>query len=344
MGAIQKRISSKGKLTYRALIRKTGQKPVSKSFPKRQLAKDWLDDTEDKIAKDTYREDEMLFRDLINRYIVEIRPIKPWGQTKNQKLYYLRDILGHHRLKDLTFETLMAFAVKRRATVKAATVAIDFAYISVVLQTGEDWWGCKPKMADFKKCLSACKKLDVVATGDHRDRRVSADEIKEILKNYSGALPLGDWVHFNLCTAMRGCEIASLRYDDITKDGKSIVIRSRKHPKKKRDELVPLLPEAREIIARQPRSIKNPELIFPQNRDAIAQALIKSAKKAGIDDVVYHDLRHEAITRLFELGFDSMIVAVFSGHKDINTLKRYTHINANKILAMLDERARVKED
>ena len=341
MGAIQKRTSIKGKLTYRAIIRRAGIKSLSKSFPKHALAKDWIDETEQSLKADTYREDEQLFGKLITRYIVEIGPIKPWGATKSRTLYYLREQLGHHALKDLTFTTLMAYAVMRRVTVDAATLLVEFSYISVVLTTAEDWWGAKPKLSEFKKCKSACKKLDVLGTSLHRDRRVTEDEVTRILNHHTGGQqPLADWVNFALCTAMRSCEIASLRWDDLSEDGKSITIRSRKHPKKKRDELVPLLPEARTIIARQVRSCKKPELIFPHRRQTISNCFREASIKAGVKYVRFHDLRHEAITRLFELGLDSMVVAVFSGHKDINTLKRYTHINANKVLDMLERKAK----
>jgi integrase len=137
---------------------------------------------------------------------------------------------------------------------------------------------------------------------------------------------------------MRVGEVGALRWKDLSKDGKSIIIRQRKHPRKKRDEVVPLVPEARDIIARQPISIESPDLIFPQNARSITSAFRKGRERSTVEDLRYHDLRHEAISRLFELGFDSMVVATFSGHRDINMLRRYTHINANKVLQILEQK------
>ncbi len=51
-------------------------------------------------------------------------------------------------------------------------------------------------------------------------------------------------------------------------------------------------------------------------------------KKAGIEDLRFHDLRHEATTRLFELGLGIMEVSAITGHKDLAMLKRYTHLKA----------------
>lgn len=51
----------------------------------------------------------------------------------------------------------------------------------------------------------------------------------------------------------------------------------------------------------------------------------------------YHDLRHEAISRLFELGsLDMMEVAAISGHKSLSMLKRYTHLRAQKLVRKLE--------
>jgi integrase len=40
----------------------------------------------------------------------------------------------------------------------------------------------------------------------------------------------------------------------------------------------------------------------------------------------FHDLRH-GVSRLFEMGWDIPCVASVSGHRDWNSLRRYTHLN-----------------
>ena len=53
-------------------------------------------------------------------------------------------------------------------------------------------------------------------------------------------------------------------------------------------------------------------------------------KRAGIEDLHFHDLRHEAVSRFFELGLTVPEVALISGHKDPRMLFRYTHISERK--------------
>ena len=350
MGVIEKR-STKAGVTYRVQIRKPGEKAINKTFSKKTVATAWMSKTEADIEREVYREDEQLFSEILRRYIVEIGLVKPFGRSKSHSLSFLKDELGHIKLKDLTSGVLYRWALKRSQSCVPSTVMMDMSYIGVVLSTAEEMWGCKPKFDEYKKAMSTLKKLSVISPSDERDRRISDEEFSQILAHSNTKLPLVDWTFFSLSTSMRVGEVSELLWSDLSSDGKSIIIRQRKHPKKKRDDKVPLLPIAQEIIARQTKEqsdrkvligkdknkkwVKASELIFPQNPKSITTAFRRARQASGVEDVRYHDIRHEAISRLFELGFDSMIVAVFSGHRDINMLRRYTHMNANKILAMM---------
>lgn len=58
-----------------------------------------------------------------------------------------------------------------------------------------------------------------------------------------------------------------------------------------------------------------------------------AADKVGLEDIVLHDLRHEGISRLFELGFQIQEVALVSGHTNWKTLQRYTHLQPQALVA-----------
>ena len=57
----------------------------------------------------------------------------------------------------------------------------------------------------------------------------------------------------------------------------------------------------------------------------------RAVKKAGIKDLRFHDLRHEAVSRFFEMGMSVPEVALISGHKDVRQLFRYTHLNPTNV-------------
>jgi integrase len=57
--------------------------------------------------------------------------------------------------------------------------------------------------------------------------------------------------------------------------------------------------------------------------------------RAGLDDLRLHDLRHEAVSRFFELGLTIPEVALISGHRDPRMLSRYTHLRPENIAEKL---------
>lgn len=69
--------------------------------------------------------------------------------------------------------------------------------------------------------------------------------------------------------------------------------------------------------------------------EAIKRALVRSSDRAGLVDLHFYDLRHEATSRLFEKGLNPMEVASITGHKTLQMLKRYTHLNARDLAAKL---------
>lgn len=325
MGTIQKRGD-----TYRVLIRKKDLPPISKTFPKKAIAQRWMIETEAKIASGQYKHDDARFGDLIRRYLIEIGRIKPFGRSKRKLLEKLESTIGDVKLNQMSTQMLTNYAVER--TAGPATVMQDMIYIGVVLQTAESLWGAQPHLDEYKKAMHALKKLGVISEAKERDRRVSDEEVDIILAHMQSTLPMYDLVWFSIYTAMRNGEVFRIRWDDLRNDGRTVVIRERKHPTHKRDQEVPLLPEAKAIIERQP---KIDDRIFPYKGRSVSHAWQKARNAAGLRDIRWHDLRHEGVSRLFERGLDMMTVAVFSGHRDINMLRRYTHLNAVQILDSL---------
>ena len=74
---------------------------------------------------------------------------------------------------------------------------------------------------------------------------------------------------------------------------------------------------------------------FPANANAFRLAWERLRKRAGLCDLRFHDLRHEAISRFFEVGLSIPEVALISGHKDAKMLFRYTHLRAGNIIGKL---------
>ena len=99
---------------------------------------------------------------------------------------------------------------------------------------------------------------------------------------------------------------------------------------------VPLSTAAVAAVSSLPRHISDGRVFWTwQRADSLENAWRRAVKRAGIEDLRFHDLRHEAVSRLFELGLNPMEVASISGHKTLQMLKRYTHLRASELVKKL---------
>ncbi len=155
------------------------------------------------------------------------------------------------------------------------------------------------------------------------------DEIDRLIRYFreraAQAMPMDRVIVFALFSTRRQEEITRIRWDDL--DGNRVLVRDMKNPGQKIGNNVwcDLPPEARAVIDQMPRRRAE---IFPFAADTISANFTRACKMLGIDDLRFHDLRHEGISRLFEMGWTIPHVAAVSGHRSWQSLKRYTHLQA----------------
>jgi integrase len=80
---------------------------------------------------------------------------------------------------------------------------------------------------------------------------------------------------------------------------------------------------------------RDAERVFPVTGNSIRLAFEHLRVRAGMDDFHFHDLRHEAVSRLFEKGLNIAEVSAISGHKELKMLQRYTHLRAEDLVSRL---------
>jgi integrase len=333
MGTIVNRGTNK-KPAYRAQIQLAGHPSISKTFKKKDLASDWIRTTETKMIAGDYREDTTLFQELVHQYLTVVGKAQDFGRSKINVLDRLARDLGSVQVCDLTSARLTKYAIDRGQA--PSTVMQDMIYIGVVLRIGESMFGAKPKINEYELAITGLKSTGIIAEAEECDRRVLDSEVDEIMQHMKSGLPMRDLIDFSIVTAMRNGEVFRLKWADLGDNGRSVLIRSRKHPKKKRDERVPLLAPAVAIIEKSKKLNGNSEYIFPYNGKSVSAAFQRARNAAGLDDIRWHDLRHEGCSRLVEAGHDLITVSLFSGHRDLNSLKRYTHLQAKTVLDRIE--------
>ena len=161
-----------------------------------------------------------------------------------------------------------------------------------------------------------------------RDRRLQPGE-EELLLGVLG-ITLKPLFQIALETAMRQGELTSLEWKDI-----NLARRVAYLPETKNNEPrhVPLSSKAVSVLSKLPRRIDGK--VFGVSGVHVSKSFREACKKLKIEDLRWHDLRHEACSRLFEKGLNPMEVASISGHKTLQMLKRYTHLKAEDLARKL---------
>ncbi|GAB3472005.1 hypothetical protein GCM10027398_23580 [Azotobacter salinestris] len=176
-------------------------------------------------------------------------------------------------------------------------------------------------------------RLGMVSRSSERDRRPTGDELDRLLEHFfemqqrrPSSINMPKVLAFALFSTRRQEEITRIRWDGLDERRQAVLVRDMKNPGQKigNDVRCHLPDEAWAILQSMPRSC--PE-IFPYNGDSISASWTRACKFLQVEDLHFHDLRHEGVSRLFEMDWDIPRVASVSGHRNWNSLRRYTHLH-----------------
>lgn len=315
----------------------------SETFRRRKDAERWALDTECRIdrGESVFRKhvhNVSTFADLIDIHVADMREVnKPLRRSKAYSLKILKENLGKTHIDKLNREILIDYGRYRsRSGAGPVTLSSEFSYINTIITHAAAVHGVVATTEAVDLARVALRRLGLVGRGQERDRRPTQDELDAILRhvetNNRLQIPVGLIIRFAVATAMRQAEICRIRWTDVDERRKTVVIRDRKDPRNKdgNHQRVPLVNltgyDAWETLQDQKRNSQNSKRVFPYNERSVGTAFRRACKSLSIEDLHFHDLRHEATSRLFESGLSIERVALVTGHKDWKMLRRYTHL------------------
>lgn len=259
---------------------------------------------------------------------------KGYSQEKYRIEQISRSFLGTKIIREVTSVDIATYRdqrlgeinVRTKRALAPSTVRLEMSLLSSFFDICKIEWGTCDE--------NPVSKVRKPKSPPGRDRRLTAREDRLLLR-YAHQHPnieLYSIIVIALETAMRQGEILALRWEHVNlKSGIAHLPETKNGTK--RD--VPLSHRARQAFVRLPT--KATGRIFGYTSDGIKSTWRFMVRKLEIDNLHFHDLRHEAISRLFELGtLDVMEVAAISGHKSLSMLKRYTHLKAQKLVRKLE--------
>jgi integrase len=318
--------------TFRAFVRRTGSRSLSKTFKTKTEAERWARQTEAAIESGAVVKSATgaTVGDAITAYIKlrdsGQRPINPQSNEVYMLRWLERD-LGDEVIAGIKPQRLATYCQRRgKSGAGGYTIGMEISKLGTVLKysalaLGETF----PDLVGQARPLLT--HLGLIGPGTPRDRRPTADELAAV--RTAAPQLLRDIIDFAVATAMRRGEIARMTWADVDADARMLTIRERKDPRRKTDERIPLLGDSLAIIQRQAQT---DDRVWPVTPEWVSDNFLLACRVARVDDLVFHDLRHEGISRLFEAGYRIEQVALVSGHKSWAMLKRYTQLKPESLL------------
>lgn len=313
---------------WQVQVRRDGHTPQSKTFTRKCDAEAWGRDREIEIARgdavvDPKRLRELTLADLLRRYGREVTPRK---KSRGVELCYLRALAAHPigltTINKLTTERLAAYRDERLQTVLPSSLRREFNVLRHCLQVAISEWHVGLQ-------VNPLTGLRLPANPPSRERRLKDEELqalKTALSTTRNSL-MASVVSLAIYTGMRRSELLRLRWRNVDLERGLAFLPDTKNG---RPRLVPLSPQARSVLAGLSQGSRD-DLVLPMSANAVRLSWERLRRRAGITDLHFHDLRHEAISRFFEAGLSVPEVSLISGHRDPRMLLRYTHLRPESV-------------
>ena len=338
MGTISERKRKNGSSAFLAqiVIKREGKivHRENKTFDRKRVAEKWLEKRETELAKPEGLQQlpGKTLADAIDRHVKTSQ--KQIGRTKTQVLNTIKNEYDIASMKcaDIDSQSLVAFVEELNARVSPQTAQNYMSHLGAIFSIARPAWGLQLDKQAHTDAMAVSKRLGLTGKGRSRERRPTLQELDLLIEHFKHkakfhkqSIPMQDIIPFALFSTRRQEEICTILWDDLDKEGKRILVRDMKNPGEKIGNNVwcDLPDPSLAIVEAQPKTAAQ---IFPYNHRSISAAFTRACHFLEIEDLRFHDLRHEGTSRLFEMGYNIPHAAAVTGHWSWSSLKRYTHI------------------
>lgn len=320
-------------------VRRAGHPTQTKSFLSKPDAQKWGRLIEAQLDKqvlpyDPKQLEQTTVADLLTRYRDTVTPNKRGAASERKRIdVFMRQEWAAFPLSKASAQVFSRFRDQRLKAVQPGTVIRDLGLLRAIFETAIREWSLplpENPLAKVRKPKAP----------DARERRLEAGELDLILQACQDSR--NDWLRpailFAIETGMRRGELLNVRWRDIDHDASTLLIPETKNGHAR---CIPLTDRALMVLVEyRPERGKKDEHVFPVSANAFRLAWERCKRRIAkthpdIAELRFHDLRHEAVSRFFELGLSVPEVALISGHRDPRMLFRYTHLRAEDLVAKL---------
>ncbi len=317
---------------WQAQVRRLGHPPLTRTFVNKRDAEAWARQRESDLdhqqfATPSLNLRRLKFGELLDRYLLEVTPRKRGHAVEANRVKCLRrNSLSDLSLADLSPRVLAQFRDARLAQVASSTVRREFVIIRHVLEVARREW-------EVPMRRNPAREIALPSPPPGRNRRLTVEEHKRLELGLAGSRNplLRHIVSFAIATGLRRGELLAMCWREVDVERRLLSVPQTKTGVSR---VVPLTDTALGTLHSVARTQPD-DRVFPLSPNALRIAWRRLTKRANILDLNFHDLRHEAISRFFEMGLSLPEVALISGHKDPRMLLRYTHLRPSHVVERL---------
>jgi len=326
----------RGSGLWQAQIRKKGYPTQTKTFKTRLAAAQWVRSIEYEIDRGLFisrnEADTATVAELLNRYLREYTPHKKGAGPEACRIRaLLRHSIATRFIGTVRGVDMARYRDERLEKVTGGSVRRELTILSHLFEVSRKEWGIfvHNPVRDIKlptENRARNRRLLGAQDGSDSEEARLFRACRRSRNPY--LLPI---VRLALETAMRQSELVGMHWQHIDLNRRTIFLPQTKNGDSR---AVPLSTDAVAVLKALPRGIKGD--VFPGvTTEAIKKAFIRARQRTDIEDLHFHDLRHEATTRFFEQGLNIMEVSSITGHRDLQMLRRYTHLRAEDLAKKL---------
>lgn len=330
---------------WQAKIRRLGAPMLSKTFVTKTQAVAWARKVESEMERGVWRDtsaaDRTTLSECFDRYEREVTPRKRSAKREESHLRILRDLpIAGMSISRIRGADLAAVRDEwLRADHAPATVVRRLALLSHVFATAQRAWG-------MESLVNPVRAVEAPKIRNARTRRISDEEVDAICSACASD-EMRALIRLALATAMRRGELCALQWQYIDFELRTAYLPETKNGHAR---TVPLSSAAVSALRRVPGKTKGP--VFSLRPDSVTQSFERAVARARrgyeadceatgqepshshLRDIRFHDLRHEATTRLADRLQIHELGAV-TGHRDLRMIQRYYHPQASDLARKL---------
>ena len=365
MGTVTERVLSTGVKKYRAQVRVKRQGlpnfTESKTFSKRSLAEAWIKKREYELELNPELmisaniSKGMTLAAALEKYLNEV---EGFGRSKRMGIRFLTHWpIGKVKISDLTRKDFTDHTYLRRTgypeigadPIESSTALQDLQYLKVVLTHADLVWGEKVNLFELEQAMKGLRNARVITKSKKRDRLPTSNEL-QLLTNYfyrrwktsKTSMPLHLIMWLAIYTCRREDELTRLFLNQFDQHHNEWKVFDLKNPNgsagnhksfkvtEQAERVIKELmkPDVRDRILRLDSA--DPSVLLPLNAKSFASRWREAIKMTGIEDLRFHDLRHEGITRLAEDGLTIPQLQQISLHESWESLRRYVNLKSRR--------------